>query len=605
MNATEMILTKQASVRPRSASAAWIDALAATASIARHPRRLLCHVIEDLAVSHGSAPALLSDMECFSFAELTGRIDCYARWAIGNGMGRGERVALMMSNRPEFVAAWMGLSKAGIVTALINTNLAGRPLAHCLELASPSHVIVEARYLDKYYACRPSWGTQSLAPVVWCHGEPSRHCNRIDIELAGVNHGTALRFPELSIDDPALLIYTSGTTGLPKAAHVSHRRMLDWAFWFKGLLGNTEADRMYDCLPLYHSVGGVVAVAATLVAGGSTVIAERFSASAFWADIHRWNCTQFQYIGELCRYLLNAPGCAGGPPHRLRAVCGNGLGADVWTAFQERFGIPQIVEFYAATEGNFSLFNAEGKPGAIGRVPAYLRHRFPTAIVKFDGENGAPLRNAEGFCMAAAAGEAGEAIGRIGDANEASGRFEGYTDRDASEAKILRDVFVRGDAWFRTGDLMRNDAAGYYYFVDRIGDTFRWKGENVSALEAEGILLSVPGVRDAVVYGVPVPGAEGKAGMALLEVDDAFDFEMFLRLARARLPGYAVPVFLRLGKAAAVTETFKHKKQDLVRDGFNPATASDAVYALLSGESRYRRIDPGLHAEIILGGMRW
>ena len=332
-----------------------------------------------------------------------------------------------------------------------------------------------------------------------------------------------MEFDPVSLDDRALLIYTSGTTGLPKAANVSHRRVMNWAFWFKGMLGVTAADRMYNCLPLYHSVGGVVAVCSTLSGGGSVVIAEKFSARRFWDDVVRWDCTLFQYIGELCRYLLKTPDDAKDRAHRLRAICGNGLRGDVWEAFQTRFAIPQILEFYAATEGTFSLYNAEGKPGAIGRIPPFLRHRFPAAIIARDPSTGEPVRGRDGLCIAAPRGSVGEAIGRIGD----GARFEGYTDNAESQRKILRHVFEFGDRWFRTGDLMRVDAAGYHYFVDRIGDTFRWKGENVSTAEVSAALTECRGVVEAVVYGVAVPGTEGRAGMAKLVVDEAFDLEEF------------------------------------------------------------------------------
>ncbi len=588
MNAFDHASTT-APAKPRPAALAWADALAATGTIEAHPHRLLPHLIAARAKTHGAAPALLSDGECFTFAELDRRITAYAAWAIINHLGKGSRVALLMSNRPEYVAAWMGLSLAGVVTALINTNLTGPSLAHCLRLAEPDAVIVESKLLPAVQGCGVVWKS-GLEPSILIHGEhPS--LRRIDLEADYAAMPWKAELPVLSIDDKALLIYTSGTTGLPKAAHVSHRRILNWALWFKGMLGNTEADRMYDCLPLYHSVGGVVAVAATLVAGGSTVIADRFSASRFWDDIRRWQCTQVQYIGELCRYLLNTPPSDADGQHGLRVAVGNGLRADVWEAFRARFAIPQILEFYAATEGNFSLFNAEGRVGAIGRVPPFLRHRFPIAIVKHDAAREAPERGAAGLCIRAAIGEAGEAIARIGQGGNGSGRFEGYTDEAETGRKVLRNVFAEGDAWFRTGDLMRMDASGFYFFVDRIGDTFRWKGENVSTLEVANVLSGAPGVNDAVVYGVPVPGADGKAGMAFLDTVPDFDLEAFLAHGRARLPAYAVPLFIRLGRAAQLTETFKHRKQDLMREGFDPSASSDALFVLSPETKTYVTLD--------------
>jgi fatty-acyl-CoA synthase len=269
---------------------------------------------------------------------------------------------------------------------------------------------------------------------------------------------------------------------------------------------------MYNCLPMYHSVGGVVATGAVLVAGGAVVIRERFSASRFWDEIARWDCTLFQYIGELCRYLAAAPPHPSETGHRLRLACGNGLRGDIWEAFQQRFNIPRILEFYAATEGSFSLYNCEGKPGAIGRLPPYLAHRFPVAIVRSDLDTGDVVRGPDGRCLRCAPDEVGEAIGRLSEAGSGTGgRFEGYTDPGATDKKILRNVFAEGDAWYRSGDLMRKDRAGYVYFADRIGDTFRWKGENISTNEVEEIVAHCPDVTDAVVYGVPIPDADGRA----------------------------------------------------------------------------------------------
>ena len=230
-----------------------------------------------------------------------------------------------------------------------------------------------------------------------------------------------------------------------------------------------------------------------LFAGASVALAEKFSATNFWSDLVRFDCTLFQYIGELCRYLLKAPVSEFETQHRLRLACGNGLRGDIWEPFQARFAIPRILEFYAATEGNFSLYNVEGKVGAIGRVPSLLAHRFPAAIIKVDAEGRAPLRGDDGLCIACARGESGEAIGRIGTADEGGGRFEGYTDKGETEKKVLRDVFAKGDAWFRTGDLMRLDEQGFFHFVDRVGDTFRWKGENVATSEVNDAIRRMRG----------------------------------------------------------------------------------------------------------------
>jgi fatty-acyl-CoA synthase len=365
------------------------------------------------------------------------------------------------------------------------------------------------------------------------------------------------------------------------------------------MTGAGPQDRLYNCLPMYHSVGGVVATGAALLGGGAVIIREKFSASRFWQDVADSGATIFQYIGELCRYLLASPEPT--PPHGLRLAVGNGLSADIWEVFQNRFAVPQILEFYAATEGNFSLFNVEGKAGAIGRIPPLLAHRFPAAIVRLDADSGVPIRGEDGLCIACPRGEAGEAIGRIGHADQGGGRFEGYTDAAESEKKILRDVFAKGDAWFRTGDLMMLDALGYFHFVDRVGDTFRWKGENVATGEVNDAIRDCPGVRDASTYGVNVPGSDGRAGMAAIVAGDGFDLKAFAEHLSRRLPIYAIPVFVRLCETLDATETFKQKKQQLIRNGFDPATVDGPLFVRDPGTGDYRPLDAAVHARIADG----
>ena len=597
--------TKSSPVRP-SPMRRWLAALDLTSKFADQPQRTFPVVLDELALRFGDAPALLSDTESLSFAGLAARARRYARWALDEGLEPGDCVALLMPNRPDYVAAWTGLSRVGCVVALLNTNLAGAALAHCVAVARPRHIIVDAVLAETYASALPHLGD---SPRVWQHGAGGSvpDAARIDLALDRADPAP-LRESErrpVSIVDPALYIYTSGTTGLPKAARVSHRRILSWSFWFAGLIGPTPDDRMYDCLPLYHSVGGIVAIGSTLVGGGSVVIAEKFSASRFWDEIRRWDCTLFQYIGELCRYLVAAPPVPGDHHHRLRLVCGNGLRGDVWPGFQARFAIPQVLEFYAATEGNFSLFNVEGQPGAIGRIPPFLAHRFPAAIVRFDPDRGAPLRGADGLCVRCARNEPGEAIGFISDGrSQHGGNFEGYTDPGETERKVLRDVFEPGDAWFRTGDLMRIDARGFYYFVDRVGDTFRWKGENVATSEVAAALLSCPGVSEANVYGVAVPGADGKAGMAAIITGEAFSLAGLRAHLTEHLPAYARPLFLRLQREIAVTETFKHKKDVLARQGFDPGGIDDPLFFDDARARAYVALDAALYAGLATGGVR-
>src|SRR6516164_8906646 len=441
-----------------SAAKSWLKAIEFTSRIEAHPHRLFADVVEERANKQPLHPALISDAESVSYRALAERINRYARWALSVRIEPGDTVSLIMPSRPDYVAAWLGISRIGGVVALINTNLVGQSLAHCINLAKAGHVILARGLLEAFESARPHLDR----PVkIWMHDGNDEA--RVDAALASL-HGGPLSSAErrdISINDRALLIYTSGTTGLPKAASISHRRILNWGGWFAGLADAAPDDRLYDCLPVYHSVGGIVAPCSMLSAGASVALADRFSSSRFWEDIVRFDCTLFQYIGELCRCLLLTPTHRCETQHRLRLCCGNGLRGDIWEAFRQRFHIPQILEFYAATEANVSLFNVEGRPGAIGRTPPFIAHRSALALVKFDVERNAPLRDENGFCVSCAANEAGEAIGRI--SGDAGARFDGYTDREATEKKILCDVLAPGDAWFRTGDLMRRDDGGFYY----------------------------------------------------------------------------------------------------------------------------------------------
>jgi fatty-acyl-CoA synthase len=380
---------------------------------------------------------------------------------------------------------------------------------------------------------------------------------------------------------------------------------MQWSHWFAGMMNVEPADRMYNCLPMYHSVGGVQVPGAMLVAGGSVVLREKFSASQFWNDILRWDCTLFEYIGELCRYLLHTDPSPRETEHRIRLACGNGLAAEIWDVFKDRFRIPQILEFYAATEGSVSLFNVQGKRGAIGHIPPYLTHRFSPALIVIDTETGEPVRNEAGLCIPCAQNQAGEALGKVAsDSAAIATRFEGYTSHDASEKKILRNVFAAGDAWFRTGDLMRRDEKGYYYFVDRIGDTFRRKGENVATTEVAEALSAFSGVQHANVYGVAVPGTEGRVGMAALVADRDLNLADLRQYLATTLPSYARPVFLRLRSEADLTGTFKYSKTELIRHGYDPTASSDALYFDNEQSGAFVELNAALYRRIQNGEFR-
>jgi fatty-acyl-CoA synthase len=575
-----------------------------TTPIARHPTRVFPEVIAELADRYGDAPALLSDRERFTYRELASRANRYARWALTHDVRKGDTVCLMMPGRPEYLAAWIGITRVGGVVALINTHLTGTALAYSINVVNPKHIIVAAELFESFQSARVHITGDA---TIWLHGDANANFARIDraIDALSADDIAASDRPALTIEDRALYIYTSGTTGLPKAANMNHYRVMLASYAFAGVMNTRADDRMYDCLPLYHTAGGLLATGALLVRGASVVIREKFSAREFWDDIVRWDCTCFQYIGELCRYLLNSPPNPNERAHHLRFACGNGLRPDVWPQFKERFQIPQIIEFYAATEGNVSLFNFDGKEGAIGRLPWWLAARFPTKIVRFDVERQEPLRDERGFCIECGVDEPGEVIGKImKDASKPGQRFEGYASDADTSKKILHDVFEKGDLWFRTGDLMRKDKRGYFYFVDRIGDTFRWKGENVSTTEVEEAVGRFDGVLETNVYGVAVPGRDGRAGMAAIVGKDNLNLTALRDHIAHELPEYASPVFLRVRQDNDVTSTFKSKKINLVKDGFDPGQTADPIYFNDPQKRAFVRLDAGLYEDIKAGRVR-
>ena len=575
-----------------------------TTPIAKNPTRVFPQVILDLAGEYGDAPALLSAREQLTYRELAQRANRYARWALSQDLRKGDTICLLMPGRPEFVAIWVGVTSVGGVVALLNTHLSGPALAHCINVVAPKHIIVAAELFEALELARAHIAGDVK---IWLHGDADANFPRIDREIDGIA-GDALAGTDrrtLTIEDRALYIYTSGTTGLPKAANINHYRVMLATHAFAGVMATRASDRMYDCLPLYHTAGGLLATGALLVRGGSVVIREKFSAGEFWDDIVRWDCTCFQYIGELCRYLVNTPPHPNERSHRLRLACGNGLRPDVWPQFQQRFAIPQIIEFYAATEGNVSLFNFEGKQGAVGRLPWFIARRFPTRIVRFDVERQQPVRDDKGFCVECDVDEPGEVIGKIlKDASKPGARFEGYASRTDTEKKILRDVFEKGDVWFRTGDLMRKDEDGYFYFVDRIGDTFRWKGENVSTTEVEEAIGQFGGILETNVYGVPVTGRDGRAGMAAIVTEDNLDLAFLHDHLARRLPEYARPVFLRIRRDNDITSTFKQRKIELVSDGFRPGSTTDPIFFNDPQKKAFVRVDATLYDLINAGQVR-
>jgi fatty-acyl-CoA synthase len=557
--------------------------------------RTIVDIVERQAKKRPRNVAIYCLDEAVTYAALDARANRYANWALSAGIKRGTPVALLMENRPDYIAAWLGMFKVGAQVALINTNLVGMALAHSISISGARHAIVGTECVENFRAA-----PFETTPQLWIEGAGGN----LSAALAAASPESPGKQARAGVvmKDRAFFIYTSGTTGLPKAANFSHMRMIFMMSGFVGALRPRASDRIYNPLPLYHSTGGVCAVGLAFFVGGSLILKRRFSVHEFWPDIHAYGATMFEYIGELCRYLLNAPPSPLERGHKIRAITGNGLRPEIWREFQSRFAIPRIVEFYGATESNVAMLNYDGTVGAVGRVPDYLEWMLPTRVVRFDVEREIPVRGPDGLCIECEPDEVGEAIGGI---SARPGRqFEGYTTKAESEKKLLRDVFKKGDLWFRTGDLMRRDGHGYFYFVDRIGDTFRWKGENVSTGEVGEVLAAAPGIREANVYGVAVPGMEGRAGMASLVVDGAFDIAALPARLKVRLAPYAWPLFLRLSPQIAVTATFKQRKVDLVREGFDPSSLSDPIFFLDPATGGYERLTPARHAEIINGAVR-
>jgi len=558
--------------------------------------RSIVDIVEGQAAKRPGNAALFYLDEVMTYGQMNARANRYAHWALSAGIGRGDCVALLMENRPDYICAWLGLFKVGAQVALINTNLMGAALSHSIGISGAKHAIVGAELASQF---RDAPFEQR--PTEWIEGEGGNLGNQLAIMPEG--HPGRQHRAGVTLKDRAFYIYTSGTTGMPKAANFSHLRMMFMMSGFVGALRPRETDRLYDTLPLYHSTGGVCAVGIAFFSGAGLILKRKFSAHEFWPDIHKYGATMFEYIGELARYLLNAPPSPLDRGHKIRAITGNGLRPEIWKQFQDRFAIPRIVEFYGSTEGNVSMLNYDGTVGAVGRVPDYLEWMLPSRVIRFDVESEMPVRGPDGLCIECEPDEIGETVGGI---SSRPGRgFEGYNNKADSEKKILRDVFKKGDAWFRTGDLMRRDAHGYFYFVDRVGDTFRWKGENVSTGEVGAALSAVPGILESNVYGVAVPGMDGRAGMAALVVNGDFNLDDLPPRMKARLAPYARPIFLRLSPRLDVTGTFKQRKVDLVREGFNPLTIADPLYFLEPDSGKYERLTAERHADIVEGRIKF
>ena len=543
-------------------------------------------LVEERAAAYPERTFLFFEERRISYGEVNAAANRVAHWAHGCGLRVGDRVALLMQNRPEYLFAWAGLAKLGVVVPLINPNLRGDTLRHVLEGADTQWLIVGEECLENLATVGGESGPIGGVFVWPEHGAAASAEGSAGLQpLTPLLDAMPTHNPDRSVrnglvaGNDLFYIFTSGTTGYPKPARFSHMRFIAIGDGMSAIAGFGPADVIYCPIPLYHGAGGVVVPSSALHVGAAMALRRRFSASAFWDDCRRFGATGFQYVGEMCQFLLSQPPRPTDRAHRVRVMIGTGLRPDLWRPFQERFGVAHVIESHGSTEGNTSLINLDNKPGSVGRIPFKKLHN--GRLIRYDIETDTHPRNAEGFCIECTPDEIGEFIGRIRAAKDTGvRRFEGYTSEAETERKILRNVFETGDAWFRSGDLLRRDADDYFYFVDRIGDTFRWKSENVSTQEVAAILNTFPGVEIANVYGVEVPGEAGRAGMVALVLQDGvrFDGNAFYAFTEQHLPRYAAPLFVRLPKEADVTGTFKLRKVDLKREGYDPRRVKDPLY---------------------------
>jgi len=557
-------------------------------------------LLQQLADQQPHAAALKFDARRWSYAEFNAWANRCAAAFRSQGVKSGDAVAILMGNRPETLAAVAGVVKLGAVAAMLNHNQRGAALAHSLALSKPVLIVAGAECAEAIASLADHPDALPASCVrLWDDGDDESAAMPAGwLPLSELSDAESSANPpetaRITLKQPCFHIFTSGTTGLPKASVMTHYR------WLRGMAGLGQmtmrlkaSDTLYCPLPLYHNNALTVSWGAVLGAGACLALGRKFSASKFWDEIRHYEATAFCYIGELCRYLLNRPPSPGDRQHAVRLIVGNGLRPEIWDEFQRRFAIERVSEFYGASESNLAFANGFGLRKTAGFCP------LPFSIVEFDAEAETPIRDGKGYMRKVAAGGVGLLVTEISDRTP----FDGYTDKRANDGKLLRNVFKPGDCWFNTGDLVRDQGYRHIQFVDRVGDTFRWKGENVATTEVEAALNQIDGVEQAVVYGVQLPGTDGRAGMACLTwTGQRFDGERVAKALRTALPGYAVPLFVRLRKEQEVTATFKYRKVDLKREGYDLALIKEPLY-LLDGEA-YRKLTPALHAKIKAGELR-
>lgn len=557
---------------------------------------------------HPDKLCLLNEEGSWTFAQVDDYANRVANCFSELGFRPGEEVAIFMEGRPEYVAIWLGLSKIGVIPALVNTNQRLDPLAHSITVVNSKAVIFGSELLEAIRDVTPLIKETSNIKF-FCVGNfdaASLPVQSLDLLLQDSSTDKPCNGHKGCYTDRLFYVYTSGTTGLPKAAIITHSRFIWMGSAIHNMLKVRDDDVIYTCLPLYHTAAGILSVCQVFVFGNTLAIRRKFSASKFWEDCIKYNATVSQYIGEICRYLLASPYSSQEKQHKVRLMFGNGLRKEIWQQFVDRFDIKQIGELYGSTEGNANVINLDNKVGSVGFISRIAPSVYPVSLIKMNPDTEEPVRDQNGLCIICKPGEPGEFVGKILHTDPIRS-FDGYVNKSATQKKVIQDVFRKGDCAFLSGDLLIMDKKGYLYFVDRTGDTFRWKGENVSTSEVEGIISKVLGMADCVVYGVDVPGMEGKAGMiALPESPEvkAMDHKKFLVDLRKSLPPYAVPLFIRIVDQLEQTGTYKFKKVDLQKEGFNPKVVSDVMYYMNPTEATYKILDISAYEDICLAKIR-
>ncbi|KAL4227252.1 hypothetical protein ACF0H5_012698 [Mactra antiquata] len=570
---------------------------------------MLIDVFEDKVKAIPKKAFILYKESTYTYEDMDKMANKAARAAIEIGVKPGSTIAIMIHNHPSIVWSYLGFMKAGYQIALINIYLRSRPLSHSINSSGANVLILGEDPVLSEAILEIKDDIPNITTYVLGSSKQSTLFLSFDLVLSRVSDVTLDKNIRKHVlpTTPNMLIYTSGTTGLPKPALVTQVRTLGAAFGFE-VFSISSDDVVYEPLPMYHSAALMIGFGNTITSGCTMVLREKFSASHFWEDCRRYNVTIIQYIGEVCRYLLAQPKSKDDKNHKVKVAFGNGLRQDIWTEFKERFNIERIVEFYGATEGPVGLINFTNRTGACGRSSPYMRQFNPTMFLKYDLEAQAPMRNKAGYCIPIDRDEVGLMVVPLIDGKTS---FQGYRGKkEDSEKRLLYDVFEKGDKYYNSGDLFRVDKDYYVYFNDRIGDTFRWKGENVSTTEVSNILTDLDFVTDANVYGVLIPGTEGRAGMAALHLTDSnigtLSPAMIASLSkhvRTVLPSYARPRFIRIQKQFDMTSTFKQQKTILVREGFDMNVISDPIFYLDISTYFYRPLDHEIYKQIMAGNI--